>query len=75
MRNSYFKGEAFTDIGDVRSRAAVWCQRDAGQRIHGTTQCRPPRRCRGSADIPAYDCIDQGRLSSTVDEIDVRVEG
>jgi transposase len=41
VRNSFFAGETFVDLADARRRAEQWCRRRAGQRIHGTTQCRP----------------------------------
>ena len=41
VRNSFFKGEHFVGLIDAQERAVVWCRRDAGLRIHGTTQRRP----------------------------------
>jgi transposase len=41
VRGSFFAGEAFIDLADAQRRADTWCATRAGQRIHGTTQCRP----------------------------------
>ncbi len=41
VRGSFFAGETFIDLADAQRRAEVWCRERAGQRIHGTTQCRP----------------------------------
>ncbi|MCA1694174.1 MAG: IS21 family transposase, partial [Actinobacteria bacterium] len=41
VRQSFFAGEDFVDIADAQLRAEAWCRGRAGQRIHGTTQCRP----------------------------------
>jgi len=41
VRNSFFAGESFIDLGDAQRRAEVWCATRAGLRTHGTTQCRP----------------------------------
>ena len=41
VRNSFFAGEHFIDIGDAQRRAETWCRTRAGMRTHGTTQCRP----------------------------------
>jgi transposase len=41
VRNSLWAGETFIDLADAQRRAEQWCQGRAGQRIHGTTQCRP----------------------------------
>jgi transposase len=41
VRNSFFRGEEFKDLADVRNRARQWCLSKAGLRIHGTTQKRP----------------------------------
>ena len=40
-RESFFKGESFIDLEDVRRRALNWCRDIAGRRIHGTTRCVP----------------------------------
>ena len=40
-RESFFKGETFIDLEDVRRRALNWCRDIAGRRIHGTTRCVP----------------------------------
>lgn len=42
VRESWFEGERFADIGDARRSAALWCGDVAGTRIHGTTR-RAPR--------------------------------
>jgi transposase len=41
VRNSLWAGETFVDLADAQRRAEQWCAQRAGQRIHGTTQCRP----------------------------------
>jgi transposase len=41
VRSSFFAGETFVDLADAQGRAETWCRERAGQRIHGTTQCRP----------------------------------
>ncbi len=41
VRGSFFAGETFIDLADAQRRAELWCRERAGQRIHGTTQCRP----------------------------------
>ena len=41
VQASFFAGEEFVDLADVRRRAEEWCVLVAGQRIHGTTQARP----------------------------------
>lgn len=41
VRNSFFAGETFLDLGDAQRRAEEWCRVRAGMRIHGTIQCRP----------------------------------
>ncbi|MGO8723595.1 MAG: IS21 family transposase [Acidimicrobiales bacterium] len=41
VRNSFFAGEHFIDIGDAQRRAEIWCRTRVGMRTHGTTQCRP----------------------------------
>ncbi len=41
VRQNFFVGETFMDLGDVRRRAQQWCIETAGARVHGTTQCRP----------------------------------
>ncbi len=41
VRQSFFAGEDFVDLADAQRRAETWCRERAGQRIHGTTQCRP----------------------------------
>jgi transposase len=41
VRNSFFAGETFVDLGDAQRRAVNWCVGRAGQRVHGTHACRP----------------------------------
>ena len=41
VQKNFFAGEVFFDLADCRARAETWCSETAGQRIHGTTQCRP----------------------------------
>jgi hypothetical protein len=41
VRQSFFAGEDFVDLADAQRRVETWCRQRAGQRIHGTTQCRP----------------------------------
>lgn len=41
VRQSFFAGEAFIDLGDAQRRAEVWCRERAGMRLHGTIQARP----------------------------------
>ena len=41
VRDSFFAGETFHDLADVRRRAEVWCRVKAGMWIHGTIRARP----------------------------------
>jgi transposase len=41
VRDSFFAGERFRDLGEARERAEVWCRSVSGLRVHGTTQRRP----------------------------------
>jgi transposase len=41
VRDSFFGGETFIDLGDAQRRAIEWCTTRAGLRVHGTTQRRP----------------------------------
>ena len=41
VRERFFKGETFIDLGDVAHRALIWCRDVAGRRIHGTTRRVP----------------------------------
>jgi len=41
VRGSFFAGEVFAGLADAQRKAQAWCTGRAGQRIHGTTQCRP----------------------------------
>jgi transposase len=41
VRESFFRGETFTDLADARRRAEQWCRSTAGLRVHGTTAQRP----------------------------------
>jgi hypothetical protein len=41
VRNSFFAGETFLDLGDAQRRAEQWCRQRAGMRVHGTIQARP----------------------------------
>jgi hypothetical protein len=41
VRNSFFAGETFLDLGDAQRRAEQWCRQRAGMRVHGTIQSRP----------------------------------
>jgi hypothetical protein len=41
VRESFFRGESFIDLAHVQREALRWCIQIAGQRIHGTTRCRP----------------------------------
>ena len=41
VRGSMFAGEHFVDLDHAQRHAEAWCRTRAGQRIHGTTQCRP----------------------------------
>jgi transposase len=41
VRDSFFAGEEFADLGDVQRRAEDWCRLKAGMRIHGTIRARP----------------------------------
>lgn len=37
VRDNFFRGEKFIDIGDCSARATHWCTKVAGARVHGTT--------------------------------------
>ena len=41
VQHNFFAGETFMDLADARRRARIWCRDTAGQRVHGTTCCRP----------------------------------
>ncbi|WP_245848892.1 Mu transposase domain-containing protein [Mycobacterium palustre] len=41
VRDNFFVGEDFRDLGDCRARAEDWCGQVAGMRLHGTTRRRP----------------------------------
>lgn len=41
VRESWFAGESFLDLADMRTAAARWCGDVAGRRIHGTTRKVP----------------------------------
>jgi len=41
VRQRFFAGETFVDLADAQRRAEAWCAEGAGQRVHGTTRCRP----------------------------------
>jgi transposase len=41
VRERFFKGETFIDLGDIARRALIWCRDIAGRRIHGTTRAIP----------------------------------
>jgi len=41
VRQSWFRGETFTDLQHMRREAAAWCSDVAGQRCHGTTRRKP----------------------------------
>jgi transposase len=41
VRERFWKGGTFSDLGDVRAQAERWCREVAGQRIHGTTRRLP----------------------------------
>ncbi|MBO0879150.1 MAG: IS21 family transposase [Mycobacterium sp.] len=41
VRESWFRGEQFTDLADAQRRVERWCTCTAGLRIHGTTAQRP----------------------------------
>jgi len=44
LRQSFFYGRAFRDLGELRAQATRWCAEVANQRIHGTTRERPADR-------------------------------
>ncbi|MCV7342002.1 IS21 family transposase [Mycobacterium haemophilum DSM 44634] len=48
VRDNFFAGEDFRDLGDCRARAEYWCGKVAGMRVHSTTRLRP-------ADVFATD--------------------
>src|SRR5207248_9905461 len=37
VRERFWKGGRFTDLGDARRQAQAWCMEVAGRRIHGST--------------------------------------
>ncbi len=41
VRESWFDGESFVDLGDARRSAELWCREIAGARVHGTTRRVP----------------------------------
>jgi len=41
VRERFYKGGTFRDLGDVRQQARHWCLEVAGQRVHGTTRRLP----------------------------------
>jgi hypothetical protein len=41
VRGNFWAGEDFAGLSDAQERAAAWCRRTAGMRIHGTIAARP----------------------------------
>jgi transposase len=41
VRESFFRGEDFTDLAQAQARVEHWCSVTAGLRVHGTTAARP----------------------------------
>ena len=41
LRESFFRGETWIDRDHVQREVIRWCQKVAGQRVHGTTRQRP----------------------------------
>jgi hypothetical protein len=41
VRESFFRGEDFTDLAHAQARVEHWCAVTAGLRVHGTTFARP----------------------------------
>lgn len=41
VRGSFFAGETFANLPDAQAKAVAWCRKEAGLRVHGTTQRRP----------------------------------
>jgi len=41
VRESFFRGEDFSGCDDAQEHAQMWCLKEAGMRIHGTTRARP----------------------------------
>jgi transposase len=41
VRESFFRGETFTDLAEAQRRVEQWCATTAGMRVHGTTAQRP----------------------------------
>lgn len=52
VRESWFDGETFIDVGHAQRSAEHWCRDIAGTRIHGTTR-RIPREVFESIEKPA----------------------
>jgi hypothetical protein len=61
VRGSFWAAHTFTDLIEAQAAASLWCERVAGQRIHGTTAARPTEAFaqRGAGLLlpvpPAYD--------------------
>ena len=52
VRESWFDGETFTGLDDMRQSAEHWCRDVAGARVHGTTR-QVPRDLHESTEKPA----------------------
>jgi transposase len=52
VRESWFEGEDFQELSEMRRSAEVWCRETAGGRIHGTTR-RVPREMYEGEERPA----------------------
>ena len=61
VRERFFKGETFIDLGDVQRRALVWCRDTAGRRIHGTTR-RLPIEVFETEEKPVLIPLQDGRF-------------
>lgn len=72
VRESWFDGETFVDLGDARRSAETWCRDVAGARVHGTTR-QVPRELfettekatmlpppTGAFDVPTY--VDEAKV-------------
>ena len=80
VRDSFFAGERFRDLGEARERAELWCRSVAGLRVHGTTQRRPievfeaeEKGCLLPAPRTAYDVPLHADVTVGIDH-HVRVE-
>lgn len=53
VRDNFFRGEDWRDLGHVQREVRRWCLETAGTRIHGTTRARP---------LAVFENVERARL-------------